>query len=450
MAVETTPAIAATLPGPPGRPITGNLNEFITDRLTYLRELARTYGDVVRMTMLGRDLVLLVHPDAIEEVLVTKKRHFIKARATRATGALMGNGLLISEGDFWRRQRRLAQPAFHRERIARYSHLMTGYGEQMLEHWQPGATLDVHDEMVKVTLAIAAKAFFNADVEGAASDVGRALETALHHFNWWGKSGFMIPLWVPFRANRELAAARRRMDALVYGIIADRRRTGDDPGDLLSMLLNARDDDGSGMSDVQLRDEVMTLLMAGHETTANAMTWTFMLLAQHPDIDARLAEELRTVLGGRTPALDDIARLPYTDMVIKESMRLYPPAWVLGYEATETVTIGGYPLAKGTGVLMSQWVTQRDARWFASPDEFRPERWADPAMKKLPTYAYFPFGGGERMCIGKPFALMEAVLLLATIAGRYRLTLLPGQDLVPEPSITIRPKSGLHMQLHAR
>lgn len=446
----TASVVTVMPPGPKGQPIMGNLNEFIQDRLTYLRELARDYGDVVPIKLLHRNTVLLVHPDAIEEVLVTKKRHFIKADATRAIGVMLGNGLLISEGDFWRRQRRLSQPAFHRDRIAGYSRLMTDYGEQMLRRWRAGAELDVHSEMMKVTLAIAAKAFFNADVEGAASDVGRALEVTLAHFNWWGKSGFMIPLWMPFRANRDLADAKRRMDDLIYGIIAQRRRTGEDPGDLLSMLLNARDEDGSGMTDLQLRDEVMTMLGAGHETTANALTWTFLLLAQNPDVDARLAEEVRTVLDGRVPTLEDLPKLTYTDMIIKESLRMYPPAWVLGYEATEPVTIAGYPLAKGTTVLMSQWVTHHDARWFPEPDAFRPERWADPAMKKLPTFAYFPFGGGERMCIGKPFALMEAVLLLASIARCYRLTLLPGQTMTPEPSFTLRPTHGLKMQAHAR
>lgn len=447
---STAPAAVALPPGPPAHPLTGNLRDFAADRLTFLRQLARDYGDFVPIKLLRGTAILLNHPDLIEEVLVTKKRHFIKARGTRSLRSLLGNGLLVSEGSFWRRQRRLAQPAFHRDRIAAYSQIMVDYTERMLAAWQPGRALDVHHEMMGVTLAIVARALFDADVSGAASVVGRGLEVTLAHFNWWASTGFLVPLWLPVRPNREFARAKAELDRVVYGLIAQRRSSGEDPGDLLSMLLAARDEDGAGMTDRQVRDEVMTLLLAGHETTANALTWTFLLLAQAPEADARLADELRRVLDGRPPTLADLPRLPYTENVVKEALRLYPPAWILGYEAVDDVTIGGYPVRKGTTMFMSQWVTHRDPRWFPKPDAFRPERWADSQIKQLPTYAYYPFGGGERLCIGKSFALMEASLLLATIAARYRLELTSGQAIDLEPSVTLRPRHGLALVARPR
>ncbi len=446
----TEPPILALPTGPPAHPLTGNLREFGADRLGYLRFLAREYGDFVPLKLLRGTAILLNHPDLIEEVLVAKKRHFIKARGTRSLRSLLGNGLLVSEGSFWRRQRRLAQPAFHRDRVAAYSQTMVDYTERMLAGWQPGRALDVHHEMMGVTLAIVGRALFDADVSGAANVVGRGLEVTLAHFNWWASTGFLVPLWLPVRPNREFARAKAELDRIVYDLITQRRASGEDPGDLLSMLLAARDEDGAGMTDRQVRDEVMTLLLAGHETTANALTWTFLLLSQAPQADARLIDELQRVLAGRAPTLADLPRLPYTENVTKEALRLYPPAWILGYEAVDDVTIGGYPVRKGTTMFMSQWVTHRDPRWFPEPDAFRPERWADPQIKQLPTYAYYPFGGGERLCIGKGFALMEASLLLATIAARYRLELTSGQALDLEPSVTLRPRHGLAMVARPR
>ena len=456
-----TPADATLPPGPPVHPLTGNLAEFGADRLGFLLHVARTYGDFVPLRLMRGTAILLNRPEYIEEVLVTQKRHFIKARGTRSLSSLLGNGLLVSEGSFWRRQRRLVQPAFHRDRISTYGQMMVASCERMLSDWRQGAALDLHHEMMGVTLAIVAKALFGADVSGAAGDVGRSLEVTLAHFNWRASTGFLVPLWLPLRANREFDRAKANLDKIVYDLIARRRSSSEDPGDLLSMLLAARDEAGtgipavsaaeqSGMTDRQVRDEVMTLLLAGHETTANALTWTFLLLSQNPDVDARLADELATVLGGRNPALTDLPRLPYTENVVKEALRLYPPAWIMGYEAIDDVTIGGYPVRKGTTMFMSQWVTHRDARWFPEPDAFRPERWAEPGMKQLPTYAYYPFGGGERLCIGKSFALMEASLLLATIASRYRLVLAPDQQIAMEPSVTLRPKHGLKMEVLAR
>ncbi len=418
--MESVQVVEKVMPGPAGSRQEA-LRRFGGDPLSYLRQLAAEYGDYVKIPLIAGSGALVVDPEAIEEVLVRKKRHFIKGRATRALGALLGNGLLVSEGDFWRRQRRLAQPAFHKDRISRYGERMVALGSHMLEGWHDGQAMDVHDEMVRVTLAIVADALFSTDVSGVADAVGESMATTLWHFHWWSNKGFLVPIWLPLKANRKFMRSKQQLDRIVNGIIAQRQESGARYDDLLDMLLAARDEDGSAMSPKQLRDEVMTLLLAGHETTANTLTWTFLLLGQNPEVEARLVAEVREVLGGRAPAVADLPRLKYTEMVIKESMRVFPAVWVLGYQAIDDTPIGPYLVRKGTTVFMSQWVNHHDARWFPQPDEFRPERWLDPAMKALPTYAYFPFGGGERMCIGRPFALMEAQLLLAAIVQRYHL-----------------------------
>jgi cytochrome P450 len=442
--MESVQASGRSMPGPVGSR-QENMQRFGGNPLTYMRQMADEYGDYVRIPLIMGQGVLLVDPDAIEEVLVRKKRHFVKGRATRALGALLGNGLLVSEGDFWRRQRRLAQPAFHKDRIARYGERMVAFGTRMVDRWHDGQEMDIHDEMVHVTLAIVADALFSADVSGVAEAVGESLATALWHFQWWSTNGFLVPVWLPLQPNRMFMAAKKRLDRIVNGIIAARQRSGERHNDLLDMLLAARDEDGSGMSPKQLRDEVMTLLLAGHETTANTLTWTFLLLGQHPEVEARLLAELREVLGGRPPSLADLPNLKYTEMVIKESMRVFPAVWMLGYQAIADTTIGSYLIRKGTTVFMSQWVNHHDGRWFPEPERFHPERWLDPALKSLPAYAYFPFGGGERMCIGKSFALMEAQLLLATIVQRYHLDVVPGQQILLNPSVTLRPGAGLRV-----
>jgi cytochrome P450 len=431
-------------------PTTSTLQEmgkFGNDPLAYFEHLAAEYGDYVKMKLLLGEGALLVDPQAIEEVLVRKKKHFIKGRSVRALGALLGNGLLVSEGDFWRRQRRLAQPAFHKDRIAQYADRMVSLGSAMVDRWQPGVVMDVHDEMVKVTLAIVADALFSANVAQHADVVGHSLETTLWHFQWWSRNAFIVPLWLPVGPHRKFQRAKRDLDRIVNAIIAERmaKPESERGGDLLGMLLNARDEDGSAMSAKQVRDEVMTLMLAGHETTANTLTWTTLLLSRHPEARLKLEGELRAVLGGRPPTLADLPHLPYTEMVIKESMRVYPPVWVLGYEAVDDVAIGPYTIKKGAAVFMSQWLNHHDARWFPEPQAFRPERWADPAIKQLPTYAYYPFGGGERLCIGKSFALMEAQLLLATIAQRYRLDVVADQTIALDPSVTLRPLRGLQV-----
>jgi cytochrome P450 len=389
------------------------------------------------------------HPDYIEEVLVNQARKFIKGRILRANKGLFGNGLLTSEGEFWLRQRRLAQPAFHRARIAAYAETMVRFTERMLEGWRDGVSRDVHAEMMRLTLQIVTKTLFDADVDADVQEVGRALEAIMEHNSDFRRL-ILTPSWLPTLRNIRAALATRRLNKIIYRIIGQRRTAGHDAGDLLSMLLNAQDEDGSRMTDRQLRDEVITLFLAGHETTALTLSWTWWLLAQHPQVEAKLHVELDSVLGGRTPALEDLPKLPYTDHVITESMRLYPPAWGMARLAIEDAEIGGYTIRKGCGVSLSQWVVHRDPRWYESPEEFQPERWEGDLLKRLPRFAYFPFGGGPRQCIGNSFALMEAALILATIAQKFRLGLVPGQVVVPLASITLRPRHGIRVTMEAR
>jgi cytochrome P450 len=443
-------ATARVPAGPRGGVFVGNMRELTENPLAFFTTCAREYGDFVPLRLGTRAGVFMNHPDLIESVLVGRHRDFRKSLALQRSRFLLGNGLLTSEGDFWRHQRRLIQPAFHRERIEGYGRIMVEYAQRTTESWTDGETRDIHEEMMHLTLGIVAKTLFNADVSDEADEVGDALAMALDTFNDRVNAIFLVPMWVPTPANLASRRAVRQLDRVVYGIIEGRRAGGEDPGDLLSMLLRAQAEGGESMTDKQLRDEAMTLFLAGHETTALALSWTFYLLSQYPEAETRLVSELQEVLRGRAPEVGDIRRLEYTEMVVMEAMRLYPPAWAIGREAIRDVEIGGYHLPKGTIVLMSQWVMHRDPRYFDDPTRFRPERWAGDFGKRLPKFAYFPFGGGPRHCIGSSFAMMEAVLLTASIAQRYRMELVPGQRITPQPSITLRPVEGIEMALRRR
>jgi cytochrome P450 len=394
---------------------------------------------------------VLNHPDLIEEVLVTKARHFIKHGPLRQARPSLGNGLLTSEGDFWRQQRKLSQPAFHRDRVAAYAATMVAATERMLAGWGDGQVRDVQDDMMRVTLEIVAKCLFDADVSGDAADCSAAMETLIRSFNARVNRWVKLPMWLPTASNLQFRRAMGRLDRIIFAIIAERRASGEDRGDLLSMLLHAQDeDDGRRMTDRQLRDELMTLFMAGHETTANTLAWTWMLLAQNPAAEAKLHAELDTVLEGRAPTIADLPRLVYADRVITEALRVYPTVWLLGREAVEPCTIGGATVPVGLTLWMSQWVLHRDARFFDDPESFHPDRWGEGLARRIHRYAYFPFGGGPRICIGNSFAQMEAVLLLATIARRYRLLLVPGAVVRPFPTMTLRPDGGVKVVLEGK
>jgi cytochrome P450 len=443
--------MTATLPGPRGRWLLGSLSDFQRDQLGFYVDCAR-YGDVVATRLGPRRTVLFYHPDAIEEVLVTRSRDFVKSPGVKLLRPLLGEGLLLSEHDFWLRQRRLVQPAFHRQRVAAYGDVMTDYTVRRVADWKEGDVRDVHDEMMSLTQAIVAKTLFDAEVSDEAHEVGTASHVLMQDFGArLGSLLQLLPSWLPTPGNLKARRAIQRLDQVVYRMIAARRQNGEDRGDLLSILLHAQDaDDGTVMTDRQVRDEVMTLFMAGHETTAVALSWTWYLLAQHPEVDARLAEELKTVLGSRPPTAADLPRLRYTEMLVTEAMRLYPPAYAMGRMSTIPTEIAGHALAAGVVVILPTWVVQRDVRWFEEPEAFRPERWEDERTRRNPRYAYFPFGGGPRQCIGNGFAMMEACLLLAAIAQRFRLTLEPGQRVTPTPYVTLRPEPGIRMRLARR
>ncbi len=432
-------------PGPRGNAITGNLMEFRRDPLGFLTMCSRNYGPIVRLRFARIRAYLVNEPDYIKEVLVTNHRNFIKAKALRAHKRVFGDGLLTSDGDSWTYQRRLAQPAFHRKRIAAYGDVMVSYAEQMLATWQEGDVRDIHDDMKALTLAIVGKTLFNADVTGEANSLGTALKSVMEQFEARRGLSRLIPEAMPTPANLRYKRAIQNLDEIIYKIVRHRRASGEDSGDLLSMLLHARDEDGSQMTDKQLRDEAMTLFLGGYDTPALALSWILFSLSQHQQVEKKLLEELEAVLGTEPPSVDDLSKLSYTEMVIKEAMRLYPPAWIISREALEDCNIGGYHVPSGTQLIMSQWVMHRDPRFFPNPDEFIPDRWADSSIKHLPEYAYFPFGGGPRTCIGNTFAMMETALIVATIVQRFRLTLVPGFSVIPWPSLTLRPKNGIKM-----
>jgi cytochrome P450 len=451
----TTPTRPAPPPGPRGTWLGGSLAELRRDRLGFWARVARDYGDVVSLRIGSRPLWLVSHPDLIEEVLVTQARHFIKHFALRLNPLVLGKGLLTSEGDFWLRQRRLIQPAFQRGRLAAFGPVMVAYARRLMAAWRDGETRDVLPEMMRLTLEIAAKALFDAEVADEARAVGEAMQLLQENFLERFNSLAPPPLWLPLPANLRLRRAVRRLDEVLYGFIRQRRRAGDTGrGDVLSLLLHARDEDRTGMTDKQLRDEAMTLFLAGHETTALALSWAWGLLGSHPEAEARLHAEVDAVLAGRPPAVEDLPRLRFTEAVVLEAMRLYPPAYVVGREAAEECTVAGYRVPRRMTLLMSQWVVHRDGRFFEAPEKFRPERWLDGLAERLPKYAYFPFGGGPRVCIGNTFAMMETVLVLATMAQELHFRLAPGHVLETWPTFTLRPKDGvpavLARRAHAR
>lgn len=439
-------------PTPKGNFLLGHLPEYRKDSLGYEKHLAKTYGDVVHIRWVNRHAYLVSHPDDVRQVLVDDANKFNKAPIYKdLLSYFLGNGLLTSDGGFWRRQRKLAQPAFHHKRIQTYAQVMVDYTTRLLNEWQPGQVRDINHDMMRLTLSIVAKTLFNADIEKESNRVGDALTVLLEVTNDRIQSPIqVIPEWIPTAGNRKRKAAVRAIDEIVMGIINERRTSAEDQGDLLSMLMMATDEDGNGMTDRQLRDEAVTLVLAGHETTANALAWTWYLLSQHPEVEARLHDELSRVLGERLPRPDDLRQLEYADMVIKESMRLYLPIPAIARVANEDLVVGGYPVPKGMIINISPHVIHRDPRWYDEPDTFRPERFSKENEKRIPKYAYLPFSNGPRVCIGNTFAAMEATLILATIAQQYRLRLTSSQPVVPQATLTLRPKHNLMMALEPR
>lgn len=437
-------------PGPRGW--LGNSIGLARDWGGYLAKCQREYGDVVYMRFLGAPVCFVGHPEGIESVLVRNAANFLKSKDYVALKTVLGNGLLTSEGRVWQRERQLIQPAFRHESIAKYAEIMEEKTEARMERWRAGEVRDMHREMGELTLEIVARALFGAEIQRDPRELGQAIGTVMEQFLWQALVSFALPEGWRLPKGPGLKRSMKHLDEVIYAILHERRRSGSAAQDLLQTLIEARDEQGQAMSDEQLRDEIMTLFLAGHETTANALTWTWYLLAQHPEADERLGAELKSALSGKAPTAGDLARLPYTEMVIKESMRLYPPAWGIGRRAIEGCELGEYWIPKGTNVFLMQWITHRDERFFPDPERFDPERWRDDPVRsgRIPRFAYFPFGGGPRVCLGAGFAMMEAVLLLATIAQRYRFTLANSEKVEPLFTVTLRPKRGVRMMIQAR
>ncbi len=442
-------SVAKFPPGPPPNLIRSLFGAMQQNPLDYFTAMARQYGDVSGMRIGKFRSLFINHPDLIEDVLVNNARLYFKGRILRANKYLFGEGLLTSEGDFWLRQRRLAQPAFHRARVNAYAATMAEYAEQLIATWRNGEERDIHEEMMQLALRIVSKTLFDADVTRDAKEIGETLDVLLQIAANFGRT-ILVPLWVPSPRNIRAKLGIKRLEKVIYRIIAERRASGRDTGDLLSILLQAQDEDGAHMNDRQLRDETITLFLAGHETTANTLAWTWWLLAQNPAVEKKFHEELDGVLGGRAPEVDDLPKLAFLNHVLTESLRLYPTAWGMARLAAEEHEIAGYPVRRGYGVAFAQWVIHRDARWFDAPLEFRPERWENGLAKQLPRFAYFPFGGGPRQCIGNTFALMEASVVLATIGQKFRFQLVANHKVTPLASITLRPKDGIQVSLETR
>jgi cytochrome P450 len=440
-------------PGPKGLPVLGVSLDLLRDPLELMRTAAREYGDVVRIPVILESRVLLNHPDYIQQLLIFQQSKFHKSVLTKqTTERLLGQGLLISEGDFWRRQRRLAQPAFHRQRINQYAPAMLQCAEMKAREWRTGETRNMAEEMMELTLEAAVRTLFGTTLPGEAQQVGRAMTFLMRYSLRRARSPLQIPAGWPTPKNRRAAKEFEFLDSLVYRIISERKAQGNANrhSDLLSMLMGAMDEDGTQMTPKQLRDETMTLFLAGHETTALTLSWAWYLLSRNPGAEARMHEELSGVLGGRTPGVADLERLPYLNAVISEVLRMYPPAYIMARTSIAPCSIGGYDFPVGSTILVSQWVMHRDERYYDDPDTFRPERWLEGLAERLPAGAYFPFGDGPRRCIGQGFALLESALVIATLAQRFHFELEAGASVVPEPLVTLRPKNGIRMTIRAR
>jgi cytochrome P450 len=456
--------------------------QFIRDPIKTLTNIAGKYGDISYFKLGPKQHVYLINnPDYIEKVLIYDHRNFKKGKRLQTAKIILGEGLVTSEGDLHKRQRRLIQPIFHPKQIMTYSNIMTDYATRICDRWKDGNTVDISEEMMQLTLGIICKSVLNYDVESEAQEVGKAL-TSMRNYSKRLQSPIghvldKIPILPAVRGARE---AKKELDSLVYGLIADRRRTQqqesdyDDEGydDLLSRLLKAQDSAADNatpngaqslpnrnMSDKQVRDEVMTIFIAGHETTANALTWTFYLLSQYPDVEKKLHNEIDSVLennngsnggGIRIPTADDISKLQYTEKVLRESMRLYPPVWTMGRYVENDYSVGEYTMPSVSSIIMSQYVMHHDPRYYEKPEEFNPDRWTEEFKTRLPRFSYFPFGGGIRGCIGEPFAWMEGILIIATISQKWMMRLIPGHRIKLDPAITLRSKYGMKMKLTKR
>lgn len=438
--------------GPPGAvPLLGHFPAYARDPLGFVSRVSAEYGGVVPLRLGMYPAILLTDPDAIEEVLVTKSRDFRKSRAAGRVGVVVGNGLLLSEGETWREHRRVVQPAFHHDRIAAWGETMVREAEAFVSEWDDGEVRDVHADMTALTLFIVARTLLDSRLdERDIEAVRRSVAILTDHFDSrFNSLAFFIPDWLPTPGNLRMRLAVRRLDRIVYRLIASRRATDSRGADAISMLLEASSAEASPLTDRELRDEVMTLFMAGHETTAVALAWSLYLLSQSTEAAAALATELADVLNGRLPTVADLPRLRYTEAVVFETLRLYPPAYALSREAIKPTTVAGRALPKGGIAFISIWATHRRPDIFEAPSMFRPERWLDGLARRLPRGAYLPFAEGPRKCIGASFAMQEMILVLATIARRFTLKPLAAQEIAIRPAVTLRPAEPIRLTVRS-
>ncbi len=454
----TTPT--RTLTGPRGVPLLGVLPSMAQDALGFFERTASEHGGVALLDFGLKKLVLITEPDAIKHVLQDNHRNYVRGRSVDSARLLLGNGLALNNGESWLRQRRLMQPAFHRQRVARFADLIVARAEETAQSWGRAAAgnqpVDVADDMMKLTLRIVVEAMFSEDVRDRLDVLGEAFDVAQHFIYWHGRTPLAPPLRVPTPANRRFLRARRVLDAIVYDLIRERRERPErqrsaEAHDLLDMLLASRDaDTGEGMTDTQVRDEVMTIFFAGHETTMTLLTWVWYVLATLPEIESDLLAELRVVLGGRAPSLEDVQRLEYTDRILSETLRLYSPTWMYARESVEDDVVCGYPIARGTSLLISPYVAHRDRRWWPEPTRFDPDRFLPDRSAGRHRFAYLPFGAGPHLCIGRDLALMEARLIVALLAQRFGLERVSDHRPQMMPQVTLRPKGGMPMFVRER
>lgn len=443
-------------PGPKEWPVLGSSLAFRRKPLELLTKLAGEFGDVTHFKIGPYHVYLLNHPDYLKEVLVTQAKNFHKGRSAKWAKPLLGEGLIVSEDAFHLRQRRLIQPLFHKQRIAAYGTVMADYADQTSQRWQErlkrAESLDIAHEMMELTLRIVAKTIFDADVEAEAKEIGAAVTAGME---WW--HNFLLPLGqqlnrLPLPSTRRFEKALARLDEVIFQMIKERRGETTGRGDLLSLLMRSQEleNDCSCMTDRQARDEAVNIMLAGHETTATALTWAWYALSEQPEIEHKLHAELDRVLAGRLPTVEDLPLLPYTEKVWSETLRAYPPIWAVSRLAIRDCEIGGYVIPANSTVILSQWVMHHDQRYYPEPYKFDPERWTPGAKTTRPRFSFFPFGGGNRLCIGESFAWLEGILLLAALAQGWQMRPAPGYKVEFHPLITLRPKGGMWMTLHRR
>jgi cytochrome P450 len=437
-----------------GMPFFGPMKAINADLAQFLLDNTRELGDAYTFSVANKRAFVFHNPDVIREILQSWEI-FRKAPPRRnprwvGLGYFLGTGLLSNDGDFWKSQRKLIQPSFHAQYIRNYANTMLHYTNQMLADWRAGDVRDIEHEMMSLTLHIATKTLFNVEADDYTS-MADSITEMQHESLKLLRSPLKLPQWMPTLENFKIRHLNKVVDDVVYNIIEKRKTSGDmEQGDLLSMLMNAKDENGDGMNPQQLRDEVITLFVAGHETTALTLSWLFYLLAENPHVQQCLYQEIEATIGNRAITLEDLRKMPYLNMVIDETLRLYPVGWLFPRFAYQNTTLAGYDIKAGDMVLTSPYVLHRDPRWFPNPEQFDPERFNEENSKSMGKYTYLPFGGGPRVCIGNSFAMMEMQIIVATIAQHYTLELLPNQTIVPEPLVTIRPKYGITMRLNPR